>query len=257
MYLRKLFGNLFLPLPLSVSLMVAGLLLLWFSRKQKLARMVVSTGVLFLAVVTCLPLSDVFLSELEQRYKPLTTSQLTDPDVSPKLVVVLGGGYTADPNLPALSQLSSSSLTRLVEGIRLHRQLPGSKLILSGGATSQTVSVAEVMSNAAQSLGVNPQEVLLEAESKNTEEEARLIAPMVGPDQFVLVTSASHMPRSMALFRKQGMSPIAAPTDYGVKHGDGNPIAFGLLPRSQRLDHVDKATHEYLGLIWAWLQGRI
>ena len=48
-----------------------------------------------------------------------------------------------------------------------------------------------------------------------------VVKEIVGKDKFILVTSASHMLRAMALFRKQGMEPIPAPTDYMVKEREG------------------------------------
>jgi uncharacterized SAM-binding protein YcdF (DUF218 family) len=98
--------------------------------------------------------------------------------------------------------------------------------------------------------------VILESLSKDTKDEARLIKNIVGNDRFVLVTSASHMPRSMALFKKLGMQPIPAPTDYWVKERQGiSPAMF--FPSSNGLRKAERAFYEYLGLAWANLRGQI
>ena len=67
------------------------------------------------------------------------------------------------------SQLSGSSLIRLVEGIRLHRELPDTKLILSGGGAFGPMPEAVAMSQVAQTLGVMPQEIIIEEDSPDTE----------------------------------------------------------------------------------------
>ena len=134
-----------------------------------------------------------------------------------KWVVVFGGGLTDDFRLSAQEKLSSHSLARLIEGIRLHRELPQSKLVLSGGAVFGSQSSARVMAEAAAALGVNPKVLVLETESRDTEEEASLIQRMVKKDRFILVTSAAHMPRSMTHFRKLGLEPIPAPADFQAK----------------------------------------
>ena len=54
-------------------------------------------------------------------------------------------------------------------------------------------------SKVAQALGVAQQDMVLESESRDTEESAKAVAPIVQKDPFLLVTSASHMPRSMAM----------------------------------------------------------
>ena len=77
----------------------------------------------------------------------------------------------------------------------------------------------------------------------------------MGKDRFILVTSASHMRRSQALFRKLGMDPIAAPTDY-ESTGQGLRLS-DFYPSVGELHKADLALHEYLGLAWAKLRGKI
>ena len=48
---------------------------------------------------------------------------------------------------------------------------------------------------------------------------------MIGREKFILVTSAAHMPRSMALFRKRGLQPIPAPADFQVREAQGLTLA--------------------------------
>jgi uncharacterized SAM-binding protein YcdF (DUF218 family) len=170
--------------------------------------------------------------------------------------VVLGGGHTSDPKLPITSQLSNASLVRLVEGIRIHRGLPTSRLILSGGIVFEKVPEAKVLADVALAIGVKKQDLILEEVSRDTEDEARLIQEIVGQEQFILVTSASHMPRSMALFKKLGMHPIPAPTDHLVK--ECQKISPGMFyPSANGLCKAERAFYEYLGLAWAKLRGAI
>ena len=86
----------------------------------------------------------------------------TQSSTSPKWIVVLGGGHVSDPRLPANSQISAAALGRVVEGVRLHKAIPGSKLLLSGGAVFDPVPEAEVMARIAVLLGVKPQDIRLE-----------------------------------------------------------------------------------------------
>jgi uncharacterized SAM-binding protein YcdF (DUF218 family) len=96
----------------------------------------------------------------------------------------------------------------------------------------------------------------MESVSKDTKDEARLIEEIVGNDSFVLVTSASHMPRSMAIFEKRGMHPIPAPTEHLAK--ESQRISPGMFfPSADGLKKAERAFHEYLGLGWAKLRGQI
>jgi uncharacterized SAM-binding protein YcdF (DUF218 family) len=194
---------------------------------------------------------------LERRYPPvLTATSFAPPDAPVRWIVVLGGGGSHSQHLPSPSQLSSTSLARLIEGIRLHRQLPGSKLVLSEGNIFESGAVGEVMGKVAEELGVSKDEMVLETQSQDTEGQASLILPIVGNDRFFLVTSASHMPRSIALFKKAGMNPIASPTDFeGSSVENWRPSA--LYPSAGGLRKAELAVHEYLGLAWSKLRGKI
>jgi uncharacterized SAM-binding protein YcdF (DUF218 family) len=252
---KKIVGPFFFPLSLCLEILILGLVLSWFTPKKKEGRGIVSIGVILLTLLSYGAFTHMLLKPLEYKYPSLL--ELKDlPEV--RWIAVLGGGHTSDPQIPPNSQLSGSSLSRLVEGIRAHKSLPGSKLILSGGALYDPVPDAKVLADVALTLGVDRQNLVLETLSKDTEDEARLIKKIVGNDPFVLVTSASHMPRSMALFRKLGMQPIPAPTDYGVKEEQEkgiHPARF--FPQVGELANTDTAVYEYLGLAWAKLRGRI
>jgi len=85
-----------------------------------------------------------------------------------------------------------------------------------------------------------------------------LFKKIVGPDPFLLVTSAAHMPRSMALFRKQGMNPIPAPTGHQVKERQRGEISPGsFFPGIGELEKAEMAVYEYLGLAWVKIRGKI
>ena len=199
-------------------------------------------------------LPNLVLRPLEYQYPPLLKEL---PNV--RWIVVLSGGVdSSDPKIPITSQPSAPSLFRLIEGIRLHHSLSGSKLIISGGAVFDPAAEAQVMANVAIALGVDNQNLILETVSRDTEEEAKHIQKLVGINPFILATSASHMPRSMALFRKLGMQPIPAPTNYLVIEKQGESIdPSQFFPGSIKLIKMEIAIHEYLGLVWAKLRGRI
>lgn len=259
--LKKVIAQFFSPAPLCLEVLIAGLLFLLFTRKQKTGKIVVSVGVIIFTLLSYTALSNIFLKRLESQYPPLAVT--VSPDISGssstppvKWIVVLGGGHISDPSVPITSQLSEASLVRLIEGIRLHNKIPGSKLIVSGGRVFDVISEAETMAGVAVSIGVNRADLILESNSYDTHDQARIIQSIVGNDAFALVTSALHMPRSMALFKKQGMHPIPAPAGHTVLKNQGiNPGSF--FPSSEGLNKAEGVIHEYLGLLWAKLRGQI
>ncbi len=250
---KKIIAPLFFPLSVCLEFLIVGMFLLWFAHRQKAGKIMVSLGIVLLALFSYAPLPDIALKSLEYRYAPLVDlSQFSDI----RWVVVLGGGHHSDPELPVTSHLSESSLSRLVEGIRIHRLLPESRLVLSGGKVFDPTPEAETMVRVAEIMGIEGNKIVLEKLSRDTRDQARFIHEIVGDERFILVTSAAHMPRSMALFQKLGMSPIPAPTDYWVtkRHGIGPGVFF---PNVGSLRKMERVFYEYLGLGWARLSGQI
>jgi len=250
---KKIMAYFLFPFSISFFIMLSGIILLWFSRKQKNGKIFVSIGFIFLAVFSISLIPEILLKSLEDQYLPFDSK---DAALGVKWVVVLGGGHISDPKLPITSQISEASLVRLVEGIRLHKKLLQSTLLLSGGSTFDPLPNALIMAKVALELGVDDKSIVLETISKDTKDEAVHIKKIVGKDKFVLVTSASHMPRSMAIFSKMGMQPIPAPTNHKILKKQGvSPFIF--FPNAESILIAKRAFYEYLGLIWAKIMNQI
>jgi uncharacterized SAM-binding protein YcdF (DUF218 family) len=258
--LKKIVALCLYPLSFCLGILILGLWFLWATRRPRLGKWLVTLGTVLLLLLSVPDISRLTLIPLESRYPallhPETVSWGQTRGTSPRWIVVLGGGHVSDPHLPANSQISPAALGRVVEGVRLYKAIPGSKLLLSGGVVFDPVPEAEVMARIAVLLGVKPQDISLETDSWDTADEAELIAKMIGPGTIILVTSAAHMPRAMALFRKRGLQPIPAPADFHVR-GAQEPFPGRVFPSSSALSGVKVAAHEYLGLVWAWLRGMI
>lgn len=258
--LKKIIAPFFSPVPLCLVLLFLGLALLWFSRRQRAGKILVTLGTGLLLTLSHSFVPDLALRPLEQRYPPVpdrAAGQAGHHEArAAKYIVVLGGGQTSDPKLPVTSHLRSDSLFRVLEGVRLYKAGPGRKLILSGGAVFGAVPESRTMSRLALIMGVNPQDIIQESASRDTEDQAGLLKPLVGQDGFFLVTSAYHLPRAMAMFQKQGLTPMAAPAGHWVREAPYRSPG-GLFPDSVGLHHAEIALHEYLGLAWARLRGVI
>ena len=249
--LKKIITLLLMPMSLCLGVLGAGILLLWVRRRIGAAKIVLTLGFLVLTALSFSAVANQLIKPLETWYPPLLdTSTLKDV----KWVVVLGGGHSSSPELPPNSQIFNSSLSRIVEGIRIHRALPESKLILSGGAVFDPVPEAVTMAAVARMLGVSPDGMVLESQSQDTGQQSQFVQGIVQNEQCVLVTSAIHMPRAMLVFEKKGLRPIPAPTDFGYwMRKENSPGQF--FPRAGELRKVEAALHEYLGLLWARVTG--
>lgn len=203
--LKKVLGGMMLPLPLLLLLIALGIALLWFSRFQRTGKLCVSLGWLMLLLLSLQPVADSLLKPIEDKYPTWRGEKRV------QYVVVLGGGYTWNPDWAPSSNLINNSLPRLTEGIRLWYENPGSKLIFTGAAAkTNPVSTAEAGARVAESLGIPRSEILVLDKPKDTEEEAAAVKMAIGDAPFLLVTSASHLPRAMIFFRRAGLTPARA-----------------------------------------------
>ncbi|MFA5960653.1 MAG: ElyC/SanA/YdcF family protein [Tatlockia sp.] len=186
---------------------------------------------------------------LEDKYPPVT-------QVNPAIqwVVVLSGGQSMVSNVPSNSLLYSASIKRLVEGTRLYRQLPHARLLLSGGGSAFETPEAAHLSEVASWFAIDKKDIVLETKSLNTIGEVLAIKAILQDAPFYLVTSAIHMPRAMKLCEAKGLHPIAAPTDFTFYWNDER-FAKRYIPNAHNLFYLTIAMHEYLGRLWAKIQG--
>ncbi len=241
----------FFTSPLSVFWLLIAISGLFYGFKKKRSAKIAGISALILLFITASdPLPDWLIRKLEDQYPPLLNLPFTPAD-SIVNVLVLGGGGVPDPALVPIDQLSSFSLGRLTEGIRIHRLLPGSRLVTSGFSRNGQKTQAAITADAAISLGVDTGAITMIKEPVNTWEEAVAYKKRFGTTgKLVLVTSAFHMPRAMQLFKAQGLNPVPAPTGHIYKKGpDGrNPVDFFSV--EENISKIEIALHEYIGMVW-------
>jgi uncharacterized SAM-binding protein YcdF (DUF218 family) len=237
-----------MPLPIALILLGLGCLALWRQRNRS-GRLLVSVSWLLLVLVSCTAISDLMLLPLEERY-PKWNGQGDNL----AFVVVMGAGQQDAPRLPETNRLNSAAVYRLLEGIAVYRANPGSKLILSGGSGESEPS-AVMMSRVAQTIGIDAADILLQPFPRNTEQEVRLLAPMVGRQRFAVITSAAHMPRTMSLFAAAGLQPLPAPTHFMDRLNPHPSWRDFSAPNADNLIRAQFALHEYLGMLWLKLKG--
>jgi uncharacterized SAM-binding protein YcdF (DUF218 family) len=260
--LKKLLSAGLQPYSVLFAVMLAGLILLRFSKRQRLAKVLLAVGFVLLTLLSVSPVARSIARPLETAYPPFlagatqASESLPDGSPAPRWVVVLGGGHSESSSLAPLQALSAPALGRLAEGIRLQRLFPESKLVLSGGNPIGK-SEAVILAAAAASLGAPPDRMVLESESLDTIDEVRALRSTLGQDRFALVTSATHLPRAMVMFKKAGMNPIPAPTDFLVSDDPWTvDRILGFIPHAGPGVMIERSWHEYLGIAWAKLHGQ-
>jgi uncharacterized SAM-binding protein YcdF (DUF218 family) len=243
---KKVVSSFLYPVGTVLVCWIVGLVL-WAAKPRSRAGFAfIALGGLWLLVMSMPATGYVMLRSLEVHAGPYADLQALARK-NARFVVVLGGDVRTGDLTPA-DRVACSSLVRVVEGIRLWRGLPGAKLILSGGRYSPgMMSSADAMAAFARESGVPAESIVLESQSRDTREEAKLLKPILGQQPFALVTSASHMMRSLMDFRLEGLEPVPAPADFQATAFRMDFSSF--LPGSRSLDMSRKAIHEYVGML--------
>lgn len=249
--LKKILASLLMPLPFFLICGFVGLCLVMFTVKRRTGCTLTLIALLGIFLLSFQPVSTRLLLPTERQYHGFL------PVEGPiDYVMVLGSGHVLDDELPITSELSRAGLMRLAEGIRILRMYPDAKLILSGYANGSELSNARVMANLAISLGVQKSNIILLEATKDTHEEARQATEYIADKPFVLVTSASHMARALNEFKKQGVDPIPAPTNY-LASDNINKAWEKYAPKAKYLEQSERFWYEFLGRTWQQLRSMI
>lgn len=248
----KLFWLFAQPLSVILALVLLGLALIWWGRR-KAALVFLGLAALVHVAVGYTSLGYVLIQPLEDRFVVPVS-----PPEEVNAIVLLGGATLARPSTAReITELNQSG-DRLVTTLWLAQRYPEAKLVLSGGGgflMGETESEAETMRRFFERFGIAKERLIVEGESRNTDENALLTRDLVdGGGATILVTSAFHMPRSVGIFRKQGVDVVPWPTDYRSTGDQG--LTLELANPNQNLETATVAMREWIGLVAYNLTGR-
>jgi uncharacterized SAM-binding protein YcdF (DUF218 family) len=237
-------------------LLLPGTVALFVPSLAKSGRRWLAAVVLGYAVMSSQAGAGLLSRTLDHGYRPIQSAE--DARGAQAIVVLGGGSINLRANGRQLSTVTMDAGLRVLEAARLFDLLKGSALILaSGGVTERDPAAAPetvALHRALLAVGIPPDRILLESESKNTRDEVIVIKRMLAEqhiDRFVLVTSPLHMRRSMLAFEQQGLHPTPSPAAL-VPERAGRAA---LWPTGLGLSITDDAIYEWLARAYYWWNG--
>lgn len=242
--LSKAFAFVLAP---SNFLVLAGLLgvALALLRWPKSGWSFLATGILGLALAGWSPLGPVLLMTLEDRFpKQEIPSAITG-------IVMLGGAVDVHITQARGSEAWNDQAERITVVAELANKFPEARIILSGGSGHpDAISESSIAKQALAAMGIPEVRMELETRSRNTCEnalESVITAKPKANEVWLLVTSASHMPRAVGCFRAANFPVTPFPVDY---HTRGSEDLRRIQPSiADGLAQVDLAAHEWVGLL--------
>lgn len=252
--LSKIFWVVAQPLSIILLLVLTGTMLFLFGRRR-LGFTANAAAMLVLVLCGFTSLGFLLIGPLENRFsRPTAMPETVDA------IIVLGGSTLGRVSAArGVAELNEAG-DRLTEAVVLARRYPLARIVFSGGvgmfepggepeaATAERLLLA---------MGIPPERLVLEDQSRNTDENAELTAALLGDDAgtVLLVTSAFHMPRSVGLFRSVGVEVVAWPTDYRSSGEEG--FAVEVANPMHNMNTVSIALKEWIGLAAYYWTGRI
>jgi len=190
---------------------------------------------------------------LEGHAEPVTCGSVT-----PRAIVVLGGGVRGDVNtISDIDYLYAASFRRAQGALRLAQQYPDLSIIVSGGSGTSDITEADLMGSLLIQQGIKSTRISKERESVNTWESSLntgMILKKNSTNEIYLVSSAIHMPRAIQVYQKQGLTVCAYPVDRVLVI----PKWYELfIPQISALVKTKNALHEIAGIGWYYLSGKI
>ena len=206
-------------------------------------------------ILTMFPVGDLLLAHLESQYPANPPVTKVDD------IIILGGGEDLDAYRRWGGTEVNEAGERLIAAVTLSRQFPDARIIYTGGTASlggdaNPQDPSEMMRDAWIAMGVDPERITLEQTSRNTSENAKMTLALTQPkpgQTHLLVTSAFHMPRSVATFERNGWTGLVAwPVDFrSAELGQGPGWRL-----DKNLMALDTALKEYAGLLAYWVAGQ-
>lgn len=259
LFLSKLLPLFIYPVGLICVLLLLAIFSLWKHPRRAVVCMLTAIAVIFISGNGWV--ANAITQSLEWQNIPPKTLP------NAEAIVVLGGAIKPQmPPRPWVDVMESGD--RVLHGAQLYREgkaplviMSGGRIHWKGGGPPESADMAAL----AQTMGVPASAILQDPTSLNTYENAvnvKQILQQKGIRRILLVTSAMHMPRSLAIFKKQGIEAIAAPTDFLVTQQElqepgvsVEAVLLNLIPDADRIHQTTRALKEYIGLVVYRLRG--
>jgi uncharacterized SAM-binding protein YcdF (DUF218 family) len=256
LYLSKLIPLFFYPIGLATLLVLLSLFWIW-RKRLRLAVSSLGFAIFVLLFFSAPVVSRWLLNNLEEQYPETAIEKLPKAQA----IVVLGGSI-AFPNSHHKEIELMDASDRILKASRLYKAQKAPIILMSGGnvdflGTSDVPPESQLMAELAVEFGVPKAVMLTETTSRNTYENAKnswAVLQPKGIKQILLVTSAFHMPRSVAIYKKIGFTVIPATTDF--RSGDGaEDFLLAILPSAEALNNSTLVLKEWVGLVAYRLRG--
>ena len=250
--LSKVLPLLVYPLNLAIWLGLFGLVV-WLFGRRRLAAFTLLLTLSILIAAASPKVAGLLYRSLEQQYLPIAVDKSSRADAIVLLAGAIGGVLP-----PRVTSDLSGAADRVLHAARLYRAGKAPLIITSGGDVfpqQHSRPESDLIAELLVEWGVKLTDIIIENQSRNTYENAQLSRQILKDrkiQRVLLVTSALHMPRALAIFKSAGIDVVPSPTDFhAVDYSQ--PALLDWIPSVGALQATTSAIKEYLGYhVYRW-----
>jgi len=252
-YISKIIWLLISPDSLLLILIILSIVLLYIGKQQQ-AKILLSTVTILLIIIALFPIGEWLLYPLESRFQ-------TNPPLPDKIdgIIVLSGAENAELSHVWEQVELGAAAERDLTFLSLAKKYSKAKLIFTGGTgslTKQKYKGADVAKKLFEQQGFATKRIQFERESRNTYENAifsKKLVKLKENENWILITTSWHMPRSVGIFCKINWPVIPYPVDHQTNKDHLFRVNFDL---ANNLNTLKIAIKEWLGLFAYYLSGK-
>ena len=252
-YLSKILWLILNPFNIFIFITLLSIFL-YFIKLRRLSLIIFLINFVFIALISFLPIGSYLIYNIEKEYH----SYIKPPDQVDGILIL--GGATNPLLYNEYHQISlNGSSERLVESVFIIKKFDKAKVIFSGGSglvNRPDLDHAQVAKSFYKKIGIETNKITFEDESRNTYENIIYSKKIANPkinENWLLITSASHMKRALLIADKNNWKLIPYAVDFkNIKN-------FKFIPNLKLLKNLNtfqQGSHEWLGLISYYLMGR-
>ncbi len=246
--LSKIIDFILLPISWIFILMCIGLI----SKNQLLRKKALIANLILLLLLS----NETFVNYIQSQYE--SPEIHLNPTENYTWGVVLGGGMIRGGRQDEQGIHVGETADRMIQPILLYKQGHIKKILITGGNTSigtlriDHTEESQKTKTLMVAMGVKEKDIFLETQARNTHENATFSAQKLAnfsqKDTILLITSAMHMPRSLACYEKVGFKVKAYPVDFKKKDTDQGILSY-IFPSSRNLLAISDLIREMAGFV--------
>ena len=252
-YLSKILWLILNPFNIFICITLLSIFL-YFIKLNRLSSIIFLINFVFIALISFLPIGSYLIYNIEKEYH----SYIKPPDQVDGILIL--GGATNPLLYNEYDQISlNGSSERLVESVFIIKKFDKAKVIFSSGSglvNRPDLDHAQVAKSFYKKIGIETNQIIFEDKSRNTYENIIYSKKIANPkinENWLLITTASHMKRALLIANKNNWKLIPYAVDFK------NIKDFKLIPNLNLLTNLNsfqQGSHEWLGLVSYYLMGR-